>query len=138
MRYLLTTNASRPVVAGGRSWNFEPVLARGGTWLGILEADDESASSILASGDPRVGEIIFERYDSLKKKLPARQVNSLAQPNPRGEHPAVAIAEPAASRTAPTTAKAAEPAMAMVELQTTANSPPDEPLLAGGGRRKKW
>lgn len=136
MRYLLTIDASHPVVVGGRRWDFEPVLARGGIWLGILEADDESASSILASGGERVGEIVFERYDSLKKKQPARPGSSLAPPNPRSEHPPVAIAEPAANRIGPTTAKV-ELALAMVDLQTTANSPPDEPLLAVSGRRKK-
>lgn len=139
MRYLLTTNASRPVVAGGRPYTFEPALLRGGMWLGILAADDESAASILASGDPNVGEIAFERYDSLKKKQTASFPSSLSPRSQSAEHPGVTVAEPAANRIAPITAKAPAPAVAeAVELTTTSNQPPDEPLLAGGARKRKW
>ena len=138
MRYLLTTNALRPVVAGGSSYSFEPALLRGGMWLGILAADDELAASILASGDPNVGEILFERYDSLKKKLTASSPNSQAQRSQPVEHPGVTVAEPAAHRIAPTIAKEPAPTVASaIELTTTSNQPPDEPLLAGAARKKR-
>lgn len=139
MRYLLTTNASRPVVAGGHSHTFEPALLRGGMWLGILAADDELAASILASGDPNVGEILFDRYDSLKKKLTASSPNSPAPRSQSGEHPGVTVAEHAGHRIAPTTAKVEATVAQSVDLTTTSNAPPDEPLLAGGPRkRKSW
>ena len=49
MRYFLTINASHPYIAGGLTFSFEPVQNRGGSWLGVLSVDDESAASALAA-----------------------------------------------------------------------------------------
>ncbi len=136
MRYLVSTNASRPVLAVGRSFEFEPVSLRGGTWLGILAVDDESAAGILASAHDGVDEITFERYDSLKKKLTANSPSSPAWPTPLTEERGVAVAEPVGRSIAPTTAKAAPSAQA-VSLETTSAQPPFEALLAGVGKTKR-
>jgi len=136
MRYLVSTNALRPLLAAGRSFEFEPVSLRGGTWLGILAVDDESAAGILASSHDGVDEIPFERYDSLKKKLTANSPSSPAWPTPPIAERGVAVAEPVGRSIAPTTAKAA-PVAQSVNLKTTTAQPPFEPLLAGVVKTKR-
>lgn len=142
MRYFLTVNASRPHVAGGLTFSFEPVQNRGGSWLGILSVADEAAASILAGASLYgVEEIGDERYTSLKKKLMGipDALNGSPRPQrvrtPGANAEAVRLAEPS-GRTrgfvgnplieAP--AKAA-PVVESVSIQTTTAEPPSEPLL---------
>jgi hypothetical protein len=136
MRYFITTNALRPLVAAGRSFEFEPVSLRGGTWLGILAVDDELAAGILASGASGVDEISTERFDGLKKKPTSISPNYRVLPTPPPDQRGVAVAEPAARRIAPTTAEPAKP-QASITLQTTTAQPPFEALLVGAGKTKK-
>lgn len=135
MHYFLNTNAKRPVVVAGRSFLFEPVALRGGTWLGVLAVEDQaSADSILAARPDQVDEISVEYYDSLKKKETADVRNS--HPEPSQWSQGVAVAEPAARAIGQTTVKAAPAPAVDVELLTTSDQPPDEPLLAHTVSRK--
>ena len=80
-RYFICTNASRNYAAGGISFPFEPVALRGGSWLGVLAVDEESAANILLSANfEQVAEVNLERYDSLKKKPVATRTGSPALP----------------------------------------------------------
>ena len=80
-RYFITTNASRPFVAGGITFTFEPVAQRGGSWLGVLALDTPSDATILLSaGFSQVDEIDETRFNSLKKKLGANQISSPVLP----------------------------------------------------------
>lgn len=138
MRFLLSTNALRPTVALGRRFDFEPVAIRGGTWLGVLAVEDDLAASILSERPLGVDEISPERYDILKKKLPAPQTVWPADPAQPSQ--GVTVAEPAASRTAQTAA-AKPPVSEPVVLGFTDQLPPVEPLLAqpaAPNRGRKW
>lgn len=138
MRFFITTNASRPMTAGGRVFTFEPVALRGGTWLGVLAVEDSSAASILADRPQGVDEISAERYEGLKKKLTADSTNSRPA-RPTLSSPGVAVADPVASPTSRTTSEAKPVEVASVELQTTTHQPPAEPLLAQTTKRgKAW
>jgi hypothetical protein len=140
MRYFLTVNASRPYVAGGSTFSFEPVQNRGGSWLGVLSVAEEAAASTLA-GAALVGveEIGEERFISLKKKLmgipdapngsqrpqrvptPGARVEAVRLVEPSGRTPGVGnpmIPRPAAS-----------PVIESVSLQTTSVAPPSEALI---------
>jgi hypothetical protein len=147
MRYFLTTNASHPAVTGGFTFVFEPVQNRGGSWLGVLAVEEDSAASTLASaGLVNVAEISFERYDSLKKKvrtagLPSAQSAS-PLPRPRRTAQANGAVAGLAGRLGavrgvgnpmiPNRVAASEqPAdiLPAVSLQSTSVEPPAEPLL---------
>lgn len=146
MRYFLTTVADRPVNAGGRTFNFDPVSLRGGSWVGVLALDEESGASILCdAGHPSVSEITIEQYESEKKKQPqstarsARPQAPVSDPSQAGVRVAdragrvidPTIAEPAAAG-----APAAELVTGSVELQTTSEQPPDEAMLAEPEKRR--
>jgi hypothetical protein len=140
VRYFLTVNASRPHIAGGLTFTFEPVQNRGGSWLGILAVADPAAASTLAANRPQgVEEIDAERFTSLKKKLmgipdvlngsPTPQ--RVRTPGDRGE--AVRLVEPS-GRTRGVgnpliTIPKPAPVIEAVSLQTTSAEPPAEALL---------
>jgi hypothetical protein len=141
MRYFLTVNASRPYIAGGLTFTFEPVQNRGGSWLGILSVDDESAASTLSSASLYgVEEITSERYDSLKKKLMGMPDALKGSPRPQrvripgAAAEAVRLVEPS-GRTPGVgnplieARPKAAPVVESVSLQTTTAAPPVEPLL---------
>lgn len=139
-RYFLATNASRPYIAGGLTFSFEPVQNRGGSWLGVLAVADEAAASALAGATLYgVEEINIDRYESLKKKLTGIPDELKGSPRPqRVPTPGavvegVRVVEPSARtpgvgnplmprRPAAATAET-------VSLQTTSLSPPSEALL---------
>jgi hypothetical protein len=137
MRFFITTNANRPAKAGGRSFTFEPVALRGGTWLGVLAVEDALAASILADRPSGVDEISAERYEGLKKKQTA-DLNNSRLPQAQSS-PGVTVAEPAVNVTSRTTVESKPVEVASVELQTTSSQPPVEPLLAQPVKRgKAW
>jgi len=140
MRYFLTINASRPHIAGGLTFVFEPVQNRGGSWLGILSVADEVAASTLAGASLYgVEEITDERFTSLKKKLMGipDALNGSPRPQrvrtPGAREEGVRVVErsgrtpgvgnPLIERPQPA------PAPESVSLQTTNAEPPSEALL---------
>lgn len=145
MRYFLTTVADRPVLAGGRTFNFDPVSLRGGSWVGVLAIEEDSVASILSSADhPSVSEITVELYDSEKKKLPQSTARSARQhPVPAPSQAGVRVADRAGQVTDPTIAEpavamapSADPVTGSVELKITSEEPPREEMLADPlGRR---
>lgn len=145
-RYFLTTDAARPYSVGGRSFEFEPVALRGGSWLGILAVDDESAASILASNLPGgVDEISSDYYLGLKKKHSANTPETPAWPTQPPPNPDLTVADRAGVPTdriivnPPTTPGGinSTAGITAVTLLTTPESPPNEPLLVQNDRRKK-
>lgn len=69
-RYFKTTNASRPYKAGGLSFEFELVeLLGGGSWLGVLAAEEPAASHLASANFPQVTELSQTDYDQFKKKI---------------------------------------------------------------------
>lgn len=140
MRYFLTVNASRPYIAGGLTFVFEPVQNRGGSWLGVLSvADDAAASTLAGAALQGVEEIGEDRFISLKKKLmgipdaPNGSPKPQRVPTPQARGEAVRLVEPSGrtrgvgnpliERPAPT------PVVETVTLQTTSAEPPAEPLI---------
>lgn len=153
MRYFLNTSAARPVVAEGRTFEFELVGLRGGSWLGILALDDSEASILAGARAPNTDEITEEIYLVQKKKSSANQPSSPGWPRPSETNPALAIADPAAHPTSRAGFNqdfnpGAPPAgplnpnsisgVSAVSLLTTSNSPPAEPLLAQAPKRGKF
>ena len=137
-RYFLTVNASRPYVAGGLTFVFEPVQNRGGSWLGVLAVEEDAAASTLASaGLTGVEEISLERFDLLKKKRPGTPVSSSASPMPRrvrtpgGAGEAVRLVEQSGRTPGVGNPLIPRPVPApeSVSLQSTKAQPPYEPLL---------
>lgn len=144
MRYFLSINASRPTVAGGFTFTFEPVQNRGGSWLGVLAVEEDSTASTLAgSGAFGVEEISFDRYDGLKKKVSPVTTSTSASPLPRRVRTpgdavegvrlveqrarAPGVGNPLIPRRE---APAAPPTpVESVSLQSTTAQPPSEPLL---------
>ena len=138
MRYFLTVNASRPHVAGGLTFVFEPVSNRGGSWLGILAVEEDSAASTLAAASlPGVDEIPLERYDSLKKKLTGTRTgpseSHVRQPRRTARDVAVArVADRREGIRGSIVEPKAEPVIqkvTAVTLLTTSKQPPREALL---------
>lgn len=148
-RYFLTTNASLTYNAGGVGFPFEPVCQRGGTWLGVLAVEEDSAANILlAAGFPQVAEISGERFNLEKKKVAPRATGSLASPTRQSSIPGVAGR--AGQSSARGAAKGVDPArdpnstagitgvslLGTVVLTATSDLPPHEPLLEqAAGRR---
>ena len=139
-RYFLTINASHPYIAGGLTFVFEPVQNRGGSWLGVLAVEEDSAASALAAAHLfGVEEITDERFENLKKKITGTPSGPSASPRPRrvptpgagaegvrlvepsGRTPGVG--NPLIPRPAPTQV------IESVSLQTTTAQPPAEALL---------
>jgi hypothetical protein len=127
MRYFLTTNASLPVNTTGGSFIFEPVGQRGGSWFGVLAVADEAAASSLV-GALTVDEITEEHFNRVKKKTPHSNYSTEFQSNRAPAHEPVA-AERADDPT-PTSTEPVLPSLGNVDLQTTTDEPPVEPLLA--------
>lgn len=142
-RYFITTNASRPYVAGGISFTFEPVAQRGGSWLGVLALDTPSDATILLSaGFEQVSEINEERFDGLKKKPGANQNNSPVLPG-RQKPVGLAVAPVVGRSSGPGAAGVdlskdpnSTAGMSMVALSSAAVTPPHEPLLEQSTARR--
>lgn len=101
-RYFKTKNASRRFKAGDLAFQFEPVEQVGGSWLGLLAVDSESAANSLAEARfPQISEITFEEFESLKKK-PKSLPQSYREPRPPepSSPPALAVA-PASQASTP-------------------------------------
>ena len=103
----------------------------GGSWVGVLAVDDESAASVLAE---QGYEITEERYNQLKKKVSPVGIAPAFSPLSLPKAPPSAIVESvgrAADRTAFNSEPApkAEVAVGGVVLATTTKQPPFEPLL---------
>lgn len=104
----------------------------GGSWAGILAVDDESAASILAEAGLEISEA---RYLELKKKAKGEGTAQGYVPSPTPPRlPPQAIvldAVRAEDRIAFTSEQPAPtaPIPPSVELATTSQKPPDEPLL---------
>lgn len=142
-RYFITTNASLTYAAGGINFPFEPVAQRGGSWLGVLAVDEESAANILLeAGFPQVAEIGEERYQIEKKKLEPRQTSSPDSPTRPNRVPGVAgVAGQSSGRGA---AKGVDPArdpnstagISSVSLLGSTAMPPHEPVLEQTASRR--
>jgi hypothetical protein len=157
MRYFLTTVADRPVRAGGRTFQFDPVALRGGSWVGVLALDEESGASILSgSAHPSVSEISQTAYEAEKKKV-SNSVASSAEPQRplAPTHTLVPAALADRAGVVPTgphsPAVSGGPGMAVtanhenygqthsaVSLLTTKSNPPADPLLAESGPRGRF
>lgn len=148
-RYFQSAVTGRPFEAGGRSFIFEPVEPMGGSWLGVLAVDDESAASILSTSEG-AWEITQEKFDALKKKRSGaatdRGLPPSPSPQPRPQplegnvaHVVLPGDRPeAAGNSSAGDAPAGSIKLASVELLTTALKPPAEPLLeAGAPKRRK-
>jgi len=147
-RYFLTINASHPYIADGLTFSFEPVQNRGGSWLGVLAVEEDSAASALASASLYgVDEITQERYDTLKKKLTGTPIGSSASRLPQrvrtpgASAAGVRLVEPQAGTRGvgnPLIPRPAPVAVAeSVSLQTTSAEPPHEALLTDTTLTKK-
>ncbi len=131
-RYVQSFGAGRPIEMGGRSFVFDPVEPMGGSWIGILALDDDSGANILAEAGL---EVTAEAYDRLKKKVRGVETRPGFVPSPTPPklppQPIVVDAVRAEDRTS-FTSKAQDPidpSKKSVELRTTRNKPPVEPLL---------
>lgn len=143
------TPTGRALVVGGRPFVFEPVEPMGGSWLGVLAVDDESAASHLVAND--IDEITAERFDALKKKrtgagtaqgfVPSRTPQLPPQPLEVAASPAVRHTSSDFESLAPAAAVSSSVTstpLGSVALLTTNKPPPAEPLLeAGAPKRRK-
>lgn len=136
MRYFLTVNASRPSIAGGLTFVFEPVQNRGGAWLGILSVEEDSAASTLASAALEgVDEIAQDYYEILKKKLTEARASLSGSPQqqavPVGQPiGAVRLAEESGATRSKASVRQDGPVDIIgVILGLTTAQPPAEPLL---------
>ena len=139
-RYFLTVNASRPYIAGGLTFLFEPVQNRGGSWLGVLAVEEDSAASSLAAAKlVGVEEITEERFTNLKKKItgtpsaPSGSPRPRRVPTPGAVVAGVRVVEPSGRTPGVGNPLIPRPAPAAVvesvSLQTTTAQPPSEALL---------
>lgn len=143
MRYFLNTSAARPAVAGGRTFDFELVGCRGGSWLGILALDEPEASFLAGVNWPNTDEISEELYLLQKKKSSANSPMQPAWPRPSVQGPHLAVAERVGSLMSPAVSSAPAPnshnslsgLTAVTLLGTTRNAPPAEPLLGASVKR---
>lgn len=135
MRYFTSLVTGRPLNVGGRSFIFEPVEPMGGSWLGVLTVDDESAASILAAATEAASEITEAEYDRLKKKRQAQGTQPDLTPSRTPQPPPLPLVAGASHAERPTNSIGADPASAAAEtvasisLLTTSKQPPPEPLL---------
>jgi hypothetical protein len=149
-RYFQSMVTGRPLTVGGRSFIFEPVEPLGGSWLGVLAVDDESAASILAADGSAVWEITAEQFESLKKKQTGRETPQgfgLSQTPRLPPQPLQAAAAPAghradfnsdgAVRAVPESVRTTAAPVASIELKTTDQRPPDEALFDSPAPKRK-
>lgn len=134
MRYFLTMLADRPVVAGGKAFNFEPVGNRGGSWLGVLAVDDESdANSLAGSASHTLEEISLEQYEVKKKALTATPNASPASTRLPPSNPLDHVVADRAGSTSPTFVNNGGPnstaGISAVTILTTPRQPPAEAIL---------
>lgn len=116
----------------------------GGSWLGVLAVDDESAASILATSEA-AWEITFEKFDALKKKRAQPGTAQGFAPSQTPQLPPQPLAVPASPAVAPTASVSevvpivgVARALASVNLLVTDKKPPAEPLLEiGNAKRRK-
>jgi len=134
-RYFQAFVTTRPVEAGGQLFTFERVEPMGGSWLGVLAVDDESAANKLAEAGM---EISKERYDQLKKKVTgvaSRPVSALSRtplppPVPLVESANRAVASGSSGVEAPVAAEAPVRApLVSVDIKVTQLKPPAEPPI---------
>lgn len=137
-RYFQSLGAGHAIEIGGRSFIFEPVEPMGGSWVGVLATDEESAANILASANL---EITQEAYDRIKKKVMAvtepalGPSRTLPRPPPQ---PIVVDAVRAEDRINFTSAKpVVEQPTKSVVLTTTKLRPPAEPLIDAPPEKKR-
>lgn len=138
MRYFISTVATRPVVVGDRTFNFEPMALRGGQWFGVLALDEPDASILSACGLPQIGEISEERFlDEKKKENPQQHFSSESRIPVPTYVEGLQVAGVAA---APTTVAHSESAGTLHSetLQTTTLSPPGDPLLEDRSDRTRF
>lgn len=133
MRYFFTNNANRPYVAGDFTFEFDPVVIRGGSWTGVLAvAEDAAASALASAGLNSVEEITLEQYDNVKKKQTAGPSNfpSFQSRQNVPDRSPVEVVTPAAPRTdLPSGSSIAGMIGASIRLEARALEPPFEPLL---------
>lgn len=138
MRYFKTTNASRRYTAGRLAFTFEPVSNIGGSWLGVLAVEDNSAASTIAAAAlPQVQEISQEIFEDLKKK-PQSNPHFLASrevPPSSRQHPVVGHVVRAASTS--TAKPVVEETPASAQLATAILDVPDELRLEGPAPKPK-
>lgn len=134
-RYFQSHVTGRALMVGDRSFLFEPVEPMGGSWLGVLAVDDESAANILATSDA-AWEITEEKFDTLKKKRSgAATVPGFAQSQTPQLPAQPMVAASPADRLSSSSFSAAPAAAAVavvppsITLLTTSRTPPPEPLL---------
>lgn len=137
-RYFQSHVTGRPLMVGDRSFIFEPVEPMGGSWLGVLAVDDESAANTLARSEA-AWEITQEKFDDLKKKRTGGATPHGFVPSQTPQLPPLrleAAASPAGPRSgsaseaaAPAPGGGAKPAIGTVALLTTNKVPPVEPML---------
>lgn len=138
-RYFITSNASRPYVAGGFTFEFEPVVIRGGSWLGVLVvAEDAAASALAGAGIAQVEECTIDQYEGVKKKLtagPSNFPNFQTRPSEQDRAPVVAVEVAERPIGLPSVRADAEAGVAPVSLLARNLNPPDEPLLVESKRK---
>lgn len=140
MRYFKTSNATRQYRAGGWIATFEPIDNVGGSWLGLLAVESDSAASQLVfARHPQIAEITQAEYEELKKKAPSSSVVSgRRRPMPARSAP-VRVAEPAVRAasmlSAKPVAKVAPVAPSGVQLKSARLEVPDELRLETGDRK---
>lgn len=130
-RYFQSFGAGRPIELGGRSFIFEPVEPLGGSWIGVLAVDEESAANILAEAGL---EISTEAYEKLKKKVTGEWTppGFVPSPTPPRLPPQSIVVDAvrAEDRTSFISEKPVpDQSKKNVVLNTTRQRPPLEPLL---------
>lgn len=135
MRFFKTSNASRQYKAGGSVYIFEPVENIGGSWLGLLAVEDDSAASqLVAAKIPQITEITAEEHEGLKKK-PLAPNPHFREQRPQQQTPQLPVVVPAAPVASTSTSK--QPTAATgVELKAAVLDVPDELKLETGDKTR--
>ncbi len=143
-RYFITTNASLNYNVGGIDFPFEPIALRGGSWLGVLAVDEESAANnLLSGGFPQVAEISEARYENEKKKLMGQPTSSptlLEKPRAQVEGVAGVVGQSSARGAADVNDLSRNPnstsGISAISLLSAPVTPPHEPLLEQQNTRR--
>jgi hypothetical protein len=143
MRYFLTTVASKPFEAGGKLFLFELVGNLGGSSLGVFACADEADANILgAACGTTLEEITAEQYDVKKKRLSLSQSDSPVSRSSLQDSPQNhAVADRVGSLTPPFRDNGgpnSTEGITRVSIFSTDRSPPKEPILEGGGAKKRF